>query len=86
MVIDCPLFITPDVRGKIWPACSFLPTTMSICHSSLLVVITTLVCHVLAIYSPLHEYRGATFFDGWDYWGNVDNTTWGEFFLLPSGR
>ena len=54
---------------------------MSICHSSLLVVITTLVCHVLAIYSPLHEYRGATFFDGWDYWGNVDNTTWGELFF-----
>ena len=55
---------------------------MPICHFSFLFIIATLFSHVLAIsYAPLHEYRGATFFDGWDYWGNVDNTTWGDLFL-----
>ncbi|KAG5642971.1 hypothetical protein DXG03_001819 [Asterophora parasitica] len=29
-----------------------------------------------AVYVPLREYSGRTFFDGWDFWGNVDNTTW----------
>ncbi|KAF5358593.1 hypothetical protein D9758_007731 [Tetrapyrgos nigripes] len=29
-------------------------------------------------YVPLREYSGQSFFDGWDYYGNVDNTTWGN--------
>ncbi|THU85086.1 hypothetical protein K435DRAFT_783462 [Dendrothele bispora CBS 962.96] len=33
---------------------------------------------VLGIYVPLREYSGQSFFDGWDYYGNVDNTTWGN--------
>ncbi|KAF8054963.1 concanavalin A-like lectin/glucanase domain-containing protein [Lyophyllum atratum] len=35
-----------------------------------------------AIYVPLREYAGSTFFDGWDFWGNVDNTTWGNVTYL----
>jgi len=31
-----------------------------------------------ALYYPLREYSGSTFFDKWDYYGFVDNTTWGE--------
>jgi hypothetical protein len=31
----------------------------------------------MAIYVPVRQYEGATFFDGWAYYGNVDNTTWG---------
>jgi hypothetical protein len=33
----------------------------------------------LAAYVPLRQYEGLTFFDGWAFYGNVDNTTWGEF-------
>ncbi|KDR84432.1 hypothetical protein GALMADRAFT_237298 [Galerina marginata CBS 339.88] len=34
--------------------------------------------HVSAAYSPIREHAGATFFDRWAYYGNVDNTTWGN--------
>ncbi|KAG6907308.1 hypothetical protein DXG01_009472, partial [Tephrocybe rancida] len=37
----------------------------------------------IAVYQPLREYAGNTFFDAWDYWGNIDNTTWGT--ILPRG-
>ena len=30
-----------------------------------------------ALYYPIREYSGSTFFDKWDYYGFVDNTTWG---------
>ncbi|KAG6850215.1 hypothetical protein H0H93_016394 [Arthromyces matolae] len=36
----------------------------------------------LAIYVPLREYSGATFFDAWDFYGDVDNTTWGNVTFL----
>jgi hypothetical protein len=29
-------------------------------------------------------YSGATFFDGWDFYGNVDNTTWGACPVMHS--
>lgn len=38
-----------------------------------------IVSPAAAIYAPLREYSGNTFFDAWDFWGNVDNTTWGSF-------
>jgi len=44
-----------------------------------------LVCHVTAVFMPIREHAGSTFFDRWAYYGNVDNTTWGELsgaFLL----
>jgi len=44
-----------------------------------LCVLPFLFCHVTAIYAPLREYAGSTFFDRWAYYGNVDNTTWGVF-------
>ncbi|KAF8217403.1 concanavalin A-like lectin/glucanase domain-containing protein [Mycena galopus ATCC 62051] len=31
-----------------------------------------------ATYYPLIEYSGATFFDGFDFYGSIDNTTWGN--------
>lgn len=39
--------------------------------------IALLFCQIHAIYVSLREYAGSTFFDGWDYYANVDNTTWG---------
>ncbi|KAL0567024.1 hypothetical protein V5O48_014970 [Marasmius crinis-equi] len=30
------------------------------------------------LYTPWREYAGTDFFNGWDYFGNVDNTTWGN--------
>ncbi|KIJ97255.1 glycoside hydrolase family 16 protein [Laccaria amethystina LaAM-08-1] len=33
---------------------------------------------IRALYYPLREYSGSTFFDKWDYYGFVDNTTWGN--------
>src|SRR6266498_1620428 len=39
---------------------------------------------VQAIYIPLREYSGYSFFDKWAYYGNVDNTTWGTCFLSRS--
>jgi len=38
--------------------------------------------YVFGIYVPLREYAGQSFFDGWDYYGNVDNTTWGAFLTV----
>ncbi|KAJ7205360.1 concanavalin A-like lectin/glucanase domain-containing protein [Mycena rebaudengoi] len=35
-----------------------------------------------AAYSPVREYSGKTFFDRWDYYGDVDNTTWGNVTYL----
>ncbi|KNZ72585.1 putative glycosidase C21B10.07 [Termitomyces sp. J132] len=35
-----------------------------------------------AIYVPIREYSGNTFFDTWDFWGNIDNTTWGNVTYL----
>ncbi|TFK33201.1 hypothetical protein BDQ12DRAFT_691529 [Crucibulum laeve] len=36
------------------------------------------VCRVSAIYMPVREYAGTSFFDRWDFYGFYDNTTWGE--------
>ncbi|PPQ70093.1 hypothetical protein CVT24_003865 [Panaeolus cyanescens] len=33
---------------------------------------------VLAIHLPVREFAGDGFFDHWDFYGNVDNTTWGN--------
>ncbi|KAJ2931045.1 hypothetical protein H1R20_g6053, partial [Candolleomyces eurysporus] len=38
-------------------------------------ILNALPC--LAAYVPLRQYEGSTFFEGWAYYGNVDNTTWG---------
>ena len=32
---------------------------------------------VRALYYPVREYQGSTFFDLWDFYGGVDNTTLG---------
>ncbi|KAJ6621004.1 concanavalin A-like lectin/glucanase domain-containing protein [Mycena sp. CBHHK59/15] len=31
-----------------------------------------------AVYTPFREYSGTTFFDKWDYYGNIDDKTWGN--------
>jgi len=31
-----------------------------------------------AAYSPFREYSGTSFFDGFDFYGAIDNTTWGN--------
>ncbi|KAJ3781745.1 glycoside hydrolase family 16 protein [Lentinula aff. detonsa] len=31
-----------------------------------------------AIYTPIREYSGTDFFSEWDYYGFIDNTTWGN--------
>jgi hypothetical protein len=56
--------------------------------AGLLAAVCCQVWHVAAIYLPLREYAGTTFFDGWDYWGDIDNTTWGEHIFsagMPGG-
>ena len=34
------------------------------------------------LYNPVREYSGSSFFDRWTYYGNVDNTTWGNYFFF----
>ncbi|PPQ73832.1 hypothetical protein CVT26_012147 [Gymnopilus dilepis] len=39
------------------------------------------ICHDVQpaqIYNPVREHAGQTFFDRWAYYGNIDNTTWGN--------
>ncbi|KIK53744.1 glycoside hydrolase family 16 protein [Collybiopsis luxurians FD-317 M1] len=42
------------------------------------VYIALLIQLSAAIYAPVREYSGPNFFSGWDYYGFVDNTTWGN--------
>ncbi|KAJ7060400.1 concanavalin A-like lectin/glucanase domain-containing protein [Mycena amicta] len=37
-----------------------------------------LVPHARAAYYPLYEYSGTTFFDGFNFYDAIDNTTWGN--------
>lgn len=46
--------------------------------TTVLVVLACLLGEVSAIYNPQREYAGDTFFNQFAYYGNVDNTTWGE--------
>jgi hypothetical protein len=60
----------------------FCPTTMrrlSGLANISFAILALQLSQVYGIYVPLREYAGSTFFDEWDYWGNVDNTTWGAF-------
>ncbi|KJA17743.1 glycoside hydrolase family 16 protein [Hypholoma sublateritium FD-334 SS-4] len=47
-----------------------------------LVVLPCLLGRVSAIYNPQREYAGDTFFNQFAYYGNVDNTTWGNVTYL----
>ncbi|KAJ6471072.1 hypothetical protein C8R47DRAFT_1200243 [Mycena vitilis] len=44
----------------------------------LLFLFPLLALRSAATYYPLIEYSGTTFFDGWDFYGAIDNTTWGN--------
>ncbi|KAF8187147.1 concanavalin A-like lectin/glucanase domain-containing protein [Pholiota molesta] len=48
----------------------------------LFLVLPCLLGHVAAIYNPVTEYAGDAFFDKFAYYGNVDNTTWGNVTFL----
>ncbi|KAF9476798.1 hypothetical protein BDN70DRAFT_881992 [Pholiota conissans] len=48
----------------------------------LLLISPWLLGQVEAIYNPHIEYAGPTFFDKFAYYGNVDNTTWGNVTFL----
>ncbi|KAJ7155309.1 concanavalin A-like lectin/glucanase domain-containing protein [Mycena filopes] len=37
-------------------------------------------------YAPLHEYSGTTFFDKWDFYGDIDNSTWGNVTFLDAAN
>ena len=60
------------------PTTFWLFTTRETAMRTVLFVIPCLLGQVNAIYNPLIEYAGSTFFDKFSYYGNVDNTTWGE--------
>src|SRR6266576_3289772 len=45
---------------------------------ALFLLATNLVAPAGAVYSLLREYSGSSFFDRWDFYGNIDNTTWGK--------
>jgi len=47
--------------------------------ASLFFIIGPLIGQASALYNPVREYSGSTFFDRWTYYGTFDNTTWGEF-------
>ncbi|KAH9482161.1 putative glycosidase C21B10.07 [Psilocybe cubensis] len=49
---------------------------------SVFYALTYLLSIVSADYLPFREHAGASFFDGWAYYGNVDNTTWGNVTYL----
>ena len=48
-------------------------------HSLFFLLVAGLVVQVGAIYYPVREYKGGSFFDRWDFYGNVDDTTWGKY-------
>ncbi|KAF8967492.1 concanavalin A-like lectin/glucanase domain-containing protein [Flammula alnicola] len=50
--------------------------------STILHVLPCLFSQVSAIYNPLREYAGDNFFNKFEYYGNVDNTTWGNVTYL----
>ncbi|KAL1740054.1 glycoside hydrolase family 16 protein [Schizophyllum fasciatum] len=41
-------------------------------------LLSTLPLYTLADYYALREYSGDSFFSGWEFYDNVDNTTWGN--------
>ncbi|KAK2465861.1 hypothetical protein APHAL10511_001502 [Amanita phalloides] len=51
-------------------------------NHSVLIQLLLALTQVQAIYYPVREYRGRSFFDRWDFYGNVDNTTWGNVTYL----
>ncbi|CAA7259416.1 unnamed protein product [Cyclocybe aegerita] len=57
----------------------FLPTMRG---TTLFFAFACLLGQTNAIYNPLREYAGSTFFDRWSYYGDVDNTTWGNVTYL----
>ena len=48
----------------------------------LLSFVGSVIGQASTIYNPVREYSGSTFFDRWDYYNYIDNTTWGRFFFL----
>lgn len=46
--------------------------------TNVLLLLSLATSQTQALYYPLREYAGSTFFDKWDYYGFVDNTTWGN--------
>ncbi|KIL58962.1 glycoside hydrolase family 16 protein [Amanita muscaria Koide BX008] len=49
---------------------------------TIFILALTLGVQVKAAYSPVRSYQGSTFFDKWDFYGDVDNTTWGNVTYL----
>ncbi|KAJ7636562.1 concanavalin A-like lectin/glucanase domain-containing protein [Roridomyces roridus] len=45
---------------------------------TMLLTLTFFTLRAAAIYYPFIEYSGTTFFDGFDFYGAIDNTTWGN--------
>ncbi|KAK0443985.1 concanavalin A-like lectin/glucanase domain-containing protein [Desarmillaria tabescens] len=43
-----------------------------------LILLLARILFTHALYAPLREYAGQSFFSGWNFPGNYDNTTWGN--------
>ncbi|KAJ4470257.1 concanavalin A-like lectin/glucanase domain-containing protein [Lentinula aciculospora] len=57
------------------------PNLVTLYKSSLILPYALLLLcswFVTAIYTPIREYSGTDFFSEWDYYGFIDNTTWGN--------
>lgn len=52
-----------------WPICGLLLMAPS---------------HVVA-YNLIHDYSGTNFFEGWNFYGYLDNLTWGASFIAGVG-
>ena len=50
--------------------------------ATLLSFVGPVIGQVATLYNPVREYSGSSFFDRWTYYGNVDNTTWGDYFFF----
>jgi len=63
----------------LWRLSAFLLRTMKVnSWATLLSIVGPVLGQASTLYSPVREYSGSTFFDRWSYYGDVDNTTWGN--------
>ncbi|KAJ7059229.1 glycoside hydrolase family 16 protein [Mycena amicta] len=61
------------------------PTMRSTSAASILSLLPLVLLHArtsTAVYFPLREYAGESFFANWDFYDNIDDTTWGNVTFL----
>lgn len=54
---------------------------MRSCYYSAALLALALLSSQVVAFDVLKEYSGQSFFDGWEFYGYIDNLTWGEHLL-----